>query len=29
MCRHLAYLGPAARLRSVIVDPPFGLHRQA
>jgi gamma-glutamyl hercynylcysteine S-oxide hydrolase len=29
MCRHLAYLGPAARLRSVIVDPPYGLHRQA
>jgi glutamine amidotransferase len=29
MCRHLAYLGPATRLRSVIVDPPFGLSRQA
>jgi glutamine amidotransferase len=29
MCRHLAYLGPAARLRSVMVDPPFGLSRQA
>lgn len=29
MCRHLAYLGPAVRLRSVIVDPPYGLSRQA
>ncbi len=29
MCRHLAYLGPPATLRSVIVDPPFGLYRQA
>jgi glutamine amidotransferase len=29
MCRHLAYLGPAVRLRSVIVDPPYGLCRQA
>jgi gamma-glutamyl hercynylcysteine S-oxide hydrolase len=29
MCRHLAYLGPAATLRSVIIDPPHGLYRQA
>jgi gamma-glutamyl hercynylcysteine S-oxide hydrolase len=29
MCRHLAYLGPAATLRSVIIDPPNGLYRQA
>jgi glutamine amidotransferase len=29
MCRHLAYLGPVTRLRSVIVDPPYGLSRQA
>ncbi len=29
MCRHLAYLGPAATLRSVIVDPTYGLYRQA
>jgi predicted glutamine amidotransferase len=29
MCRHLAYLGPAATLRSVIIDPPHGLSRQA
>jgi gamma-glutamyl hercynylcysteine S-oxide hydrolase len=29
MCRHLAYLGPTVRLRSVIVDPPYGLSRQA
>jgi glutamine amidotransferase len=29
MCRHLAYLGPPATLRSVIVDPPYGLSRQA
>ena len=29
MCRHLAYLGPAASLRSVLVDPPHGLYRQA
>ena len=29
MCRHLAYLGPPATLRSVIVDPPHGLYRQA
>jgi glutamine amidotransferase len=29
MCRHLAYLGPPATLRSVLVDPPHGLYRQA
>jgi gamma-glutamyl hercynylcysteine S-oxide hydrolase len=29
MCRHLAYLGPPAALRSVLIDPPFGLYRQA
>jgi len=29
MCRHLAYLGPHVSLRSVIIDPPFGLYRQA
>jgi glutamine amidotransferase len=29
MCRHLAYLGPPASLRAVIMDPPFGLARQA
>src|SRR4030081_3274682 len=25
MCRHLAYLGPQATLRSVITAPPYGL----
>jgi predicted glutamine amidotransferase len=29
MCRHLAYLGPPATLRSLIIDPPYGLYRQA
>src|ERR1051326_8558430 len=29
MCRHLAYLGPEDTLRSVIIDPPHGLYRQA
>ena len=29
MCRHLAYLGPAATLHSVIIDPPHGLYKQA
>jgi gamma-glutamyl hercynylcysteine S-oxide hydrolase len=29
MCRHLAYLGPAATLRSIIMDPPHGLYRQS
>ena len=28
MCRHLAYLGPAATLRSVIIEPACGLYRQ-
>lgn len=29
MCRHLAYVGPPASLRSVLIDPPHGLYRQA
>jgi gamma-glutamyl hercynylcysteine S-oxide hydrolase len=29
MCRHLAYLGAPATLRSVLIDPPYGLYRQA
>jgi len=29
MCRHLAYLGPPATLRSVIIEPPHGLYKQA
>ncbi len=29
MCRHLAYLGPQATLRSVLTDPPYGLLRQS
>ncbi|MGH3278154.1 MAG: class II glutamine amidotransferase, partial [Trebonia sp.] len=29
MCRHLAYLGPAASLRSVLIEPPHSLYRQA
>jgi gamma-glutamyl hercynylcysteine S-oxide hydrolase len=29
MCRHVAYLGPSATLRSVLIDPPHGLYRQA
>ena len=29
MCRHLAYLGPSASLRLVLIDPPYGLYRQA
>ena len=29
MCRHLAYAGPAVPLRSVLIDPPYGLYRQA
>ncbi|MDT3400068.1 ergothioneine biosynthesis protein EgtC [Streptomyces sp. B1866] len=29
MCRHLAYLGPAAALRDVVVAPPHGLYRQS
>ncbi|HWG63119.1 MAG TPA: ergothioneine biosynthesis protein EgtC [Streptosporangiaceae bacterium] len=29
MCRHLAYLGPPATIRSVLMEPPHGLYRQA
>ena len=29
MCRHLAYLGPSVTLRSVLIDPPYGLYAQA
>jgi gamma-glutamyl hercynylcysteine S-oxide hydrolase len=29
MCRHVAYVGPAVPLRSVLIDPPYGLYRQA
>jgi glutamine amidotransferase len=29
MCRHLAYLGPPASLRSVLTDPPWSLYRQS
>jgi len=29
MCRHLAYLGPSASLRSLLIDPPHSLYRQA
>ncbi|MBV9092715.1 MAG: ergothioneine biosynthesis protein EgtC [Streptosporangiaceae bacterium] len=29
MCRHVAYLGPSVSLRSVLIDPPHGLYRQA
>jgi gamma-glutamyl hercynylcysteine S-oxide hydrolase len=29
MCRHMAYLGPPASLRSVLLDPPHSLYRQA
>jgi gamma-glutamyl hercynylcysteine S-oxide hydrolase len=29
MCRPVAYLGPPVSLRSVLIDPPFGLYRQA
>jgi glutamine amidotransferase len=29
MCRHLAYLGPQATLRSMLTDPPYGLLRQS
>jgi gamma-glutamyl hercynylcysteine S-oxide hydrolase len=29
MCRHLAYLGPARSLRSLLIDPPHGLYRQS
>ena len=29
MCRHLAYLGPPATLRSLLCDPPHGLATQS
>jgi gamma-glutamyl hercynylcysteine S-oxide hydrolase len=29
MCRHLAYLGPPATLRALLLDPPHGLSTQA
>jgi len=29
MCRHLAYVGPPASLRALLVDPPHSLYRQA
>ncbi|HEX8008394.1 MAG TPA: ergothioneine biosynthesis protein EgtC [Trebonia sp.] len=29
MCRHLAYVGQPVSLRSVLIDPPHGLYRQA
>ena len=29
MCRHLAYLGPPASLRSLLIDPPHSLYRQS
>jgi glutamine amidotransferase len=29
VCRHLAYLGPPRTLHSLLLEPPFGLHRQA
>src|SRR6202034_795098 len=29
MCRHLAYLGPTTSLRSLLIDPPHSLYRQA
>ena len=29
MCRHLAYLGTPATLRTLLIDPPHGLYRQA
>ena len=29
MCRHIAYLGPPTTLGSVLIDPPYGLYRQA
>jgi gamma-glutamyl hercynylcysteine S-oxide hydrolase len=29
MCRHLAYLGPRVSLRSLLIDPPHSLYRQA
>ncbi|NYI06388.1 ergothioneine biosynthesis protein EgtC [Allostreptomyces psammosilenae] len=29
MCRHLAFLGPPVTLRALLVEPPWGLYRQA
>jgi gamma-glutamyl hercynylcysteine S-oxide hydrolase len=29
MCRHFAYLGPPASLRSLLTDPPYSLYRQS
>lgn len=29
MCRHLAYVGPELSLKSLLIDPPYGLYRQA
>ena len=29
MCRHVAYLGPPVTLHSVLIDPPYGLYKQA
>ena len=29
MCRHLAYVGPETSLRELLIDPPYGLYRQA
>jgi glutamine amidotransferase len=29
MCRHLAYVGPPASLRELLIEPPFGLYRQS
>jgi gamma-glutamyl hercynylcysteine S-oxide hydrolase len=29
MCRHVAYLGDPVFLREALIDPPYGLHRQA
>jgi glutamine amidotransferase len=29
VCRHLAYLGPPASLRSLLIDPPHSLYRQS
>ena len=29
MCRHVAYLGPPVSLRSLLIDPPHSLYRQA
>ena len=29
MCRHFAYVGPEVSLKSLLIDPPYGLYRQA